>query len=92
MRLSLVARLSKGAPLSISRLSEGLPITRQAVTKHLHILEQAGVIKGARTGREQQWQLQPDSFRDAQRYLDLITKQWGNALARLKTFVEEAER
>lgn len=89
VRLSLVARLCGGEPLSITRLSEGLQITRQAVTKHLHVLADAGLVKGAKTGREQMWMLQPDSLKEAQRCLDIITKQWGAALVRLKAFVEE---
>jgi predicted ArsR family transcriptional regulator len=78
-------------PLSITRLSEGLPITRQAVTKHLHVLAHAGLVKGAKAGREQMWMLQPNSLKDAQRYLEVISKQWSSALSRLKAFVEEAQ-
>jgi DNA-binding transcriptional ArsR family regulator len=88
VRLSLLARLCGGEPLSIARLSEGLPITRQAVTKHLHVLEDAGLVKSAKSGREQIWILQPESLKEAQRCLDIITKQWGAALGRLKAFVE----
>ena len=91
VRLSLVARLSGGVPLSITRLSAGLPITRQAVTKHLHVLADAGLIKGTRTGREQTWTLQPDSLRQAQQSLDLISRQWSAALDRLKAFVEDTD-
>ena len=89
VRLSLVARLSGGEPLSITRLSKGLPITRQAVTKHLHVLADAGLVKGAKSGREQMWELRPNSLKEAQRCLDLITKQWGEALGRLKALVED---
>jgi DNA-binding transcriptional ArsR family regulator len=88
VRLSLVARLSRGEPLSITRLSEGLPITRQAVTKHLHVLENAGVVSGERSGREQMWSLQPKSLDEAQRCLEIIGKQWEEALGRLKAMVE----
>ncbi|HWC20062.1 MAG TPA: helix-turn-helix domain-containing protein [Terriglobales bacterium] len=91
VRLALVGRLADGVPLSITRLSDRLPITRQAVTKHLHILEEAGLAKSARSGREQQWLLQSESLKEAQRYLDAINKQWTNALQRLKAFVEEQE-
>ena len=88
VRLLLVARLSRGEPLSISRLSEGLPITRQAVTKHLLVLSGAGLVASERRGREQQWALKPNGIRDAERYLAIISKQWGDALGRLKAFVE----
>jgi len=89
VRLALVARLSRGEPLSITRLSEGLPITRQAVTKHLHVLEEAGLVSGEKSGREQMWSLQPKSLNEAQRCLGIISEQWGEALGRLKAFVEE---
>jgi len=89
VRLTLVARLSKGVPLSITQLAHKLPMTRQAVTKHLHVLEAAGLVKGEKTGREQRWELDAGSLEQAQQYLELITKQWGDALARLKVFVEE---
>ena len=89
VRLSLVTRLARGESLSITRLTSGLPITRQAVTKHLRVLEEAGLVSGARQGREQVWALKPEGLREAQRYLDIIDRQWSEALGRLKQFVEK---
>jgi DNA-binding transcriptional ArsR family regulator len=88
-RLRLVKRLSSGVPLSITQLSHKLPITRQAVTKHLHVLESAGLVKGEKNGREQRWQLEARSLKEAQQYLNAIARQWADALNRLKIFVEE---
>ena len=88
VRLTLVTRLAGGESLSITRLTAGLPISRQAVTKHLRVLNEAGVVSGERQGREQVWQLKPEALRDAQRYLDVISGHWGDALKRLKMFVE----
>ena len=89
VRLSIVARLCVGEPLSITRLSKSLPITRQAVTKHLHVLADAGLVSSERNGREQMWMLEPESLKKAQRCLEIITKQWGTTLNRLKSFVED---
>jgi len=88
-RLYLVGRLCVGGPLSITRLAEGTRISRQAVTKHLHVLKGAGLVKGARSGREQIWELNPESIQAARRYLDSISRQWSEALGRLKAFVED---
>jgi DNA-binding transcriptional ArsR family regulator len=92
IRLSLVARLAGGVPLSITQLSEKLPITRQAVTKHLRVLEHAGLAKSTKTGREQMWALQGESLKEAERYLEMIAKDWESTLHRLKDFVEHQNR
>jgi len=87
-RLALVARLSGGTPLSISRLTEGSALTRQAITKHLRVLESAGVVRSARAGRESQFEFRPEAFNELRSYLDHVSAQWDDALARLKSFVE----
>ena len=87
-RLMLVARLSLGEPLSIKRLSEGTRLTRQAVTKHLHVLAGARLVRGARQGREQIWELNPGQLAEARRSIDLIARQWDAALLRLKNSIE----
>ncbi len=87
-RLSLVARLSEGAPRSISQLTEGSNLTRQAITKHLKVLEGAGVVRGIRIGREQQFEFNPQPIDELKAYLEGVSRQWDDALGRLKAFVE----
>jgi DNA-binding transcriptional ArsR family regulator len=88
-RLRLVARLSGGQPHSITQLAAGSAVTRQAITKHLHVLSEAGLVRGRKQGREQVWELNLREIEQARRRLDLIAQQWDGALARLKGFVEE---
>jgi DNA-binding transcriptional ArsR family regulator len=88
IRLELIARLCRGDPLSITQLATGTRVTRQAITKHLHVLQEAGLVRGARRGREQLWELEPLQLQEARRCLDQIAGQWESALGRLKDFVE----
>ncbi|HZL17806.1 MAG TPA: metalloregulator ArsR/SmtB family transcription factor [Polyangia bacterium] len=88
-RLGLVARLGAEGPLSIARLSDGATVTRQAVSKHLTALAGAGLVRGARRGRERIWRLEPRRLTDARRWLDDISAQWDQALERLRDFVED---
>lgn len=88
-RLSLVAKLSGGPPLSISRLAQGSRLTRQAITKHLRVLEGAGVARSMRVGRENLFALQPEPLKEAQDYLERVSSQWDRVLARLKVHVEK---
>ncbi len=88
-RLHIVARLCGGGPLSIVRLTEGSKVSRQAVTKHLCALEEAGLVRSDRAGRERVWKLQARRVSEARRYLDQISDQWDQALGRLRAFVEK---
>jgi DNA-binding transcriptional ArsR family regulator len=88
-RLRLVFRLCDHGPMSITSLTSGSKVTRQAITKHLRVMEQAGLVRSKRQGRESVWQLEQRRLRDARHYLDLISKQWDEALGRLREFVED---
>jgi DNA-binding transcriptional ArsR family regulator len=87
-RLALVEKLSTGEPQSISRLAEGSTLTRQAITKHLRVLENAGVVQSVRVGRESRFEFRQEPLKELQSYLERVSEQWDEALARLKAFVE----
>ena len=87
-RLGLVRRLSTEGPLSITRLSEGTGITRQAVTRHLEALEQVGLVRDTKAGRERVFSLDLKRLEVARQYLDHVSAQWDEAAERLKQFVE----
>lgn len=75
--------------MSIAHLAQGASVTRQAITKHLQVLAMAGVATSARVGRESLWEMEREPLDLARQYLDGISAQWDNALARLKKFVED---
>jgi DNA-binding transcriptional ArsR family regulator len=87
-RLALLAKLTNGEPQSISRLTSGTKLTRQAVTKHLRVLEELGVVFSVKAGRESRFALDPRPIVSAQAYLEHVSQQWDDALARLKAVVE----
>jgi len=88
-RLLLISRLCNDGPMSITRLTRGTNVTRQAVTKHLEVMREVGLVRNTRRGRERIWQLEQRRLKEARHCLDLISKQWDEALAQLKKVVEE---
>jgi DNA-binding transcriptional ArsR family regulator len=88
-RLQLISRLCNDGPMSITRLTDGTNVTRQAISKHLEVMRKAGLVRNSRRGRESIWQLEQRRLKEARHYLDLISKQWDDALGRMKKFVEE---
>jgi DNA-binding transcriptional ArsR family regulator len=87
-RLALVAKLGEGSRCSIAQLTAGGALTRQAVSKHLRVLEKARVVRSVRRGRETLYALDPHPLADARSWIDAVSRQWDDALARLKSFVE----
>jgi DNA-binding transcriptional ArsR family regulator len=88
-RLSLLAKLSTGQRLSISQLTTSSNLTRQAITKHLRVLERVKIVRCVRSGRESLFEFDPEPIEEIKGYLDLVSEQWDQALARLKSFVED---
>ena len=87
-RLAVVSRLARGESPSIAQLAADGPITRQALTKHLRVLERAGLVRGTRAGREARFALETAALEDARDGLEAISRQWDDALTRLRAFVE----
>ncbi|MEO6689462.1 MAG: metalloregulator ArsR/SmtB family transcription factor [Dokdonella sp.] len=91
-RLQIVVRLSREGPQSIVRLTRETEVSRQAITKHLRALEDAGLVRSDRDGRERIWQLQPRRLAETRRCLELISDQWDTAIGRLRALVEDNAR
>jgi DNA-binding transcriptional ArsR family regulator len=88
-RLLLLTRLCDGQRHSISELTQGTKLTRQAVTKHLRVLQRVRIVHAARAGRESLFSFDPQPLIEMKEYLELVSRQWDAALARLKNFVED---
>jgi len=63
-------------------------MTRQAVTKHLDVLKEAGLVAKSRVGRESRYSFRLEPIEEIRSYLDEVSRQWDDALGRLKSFVE----
>lgn len=75
----------------MARLSAGADVTRQAISMHLHVMADAGLVRATRRGRENVWELAPARLDDARRCLEVISRQWDDALARLASKVEAVD-
>jgi hypothetical protein len=59
------------------------------VTKHLRVLESVQIVHASREGRESLFTFDPRPVVEMQQYLALVSRQWDEALGRLKSLVEE---
>jgi DNA-binding transcriptional ArsR family regulator len=87
-RLRLIAVLCAGGAFSIAQLTANTQITRQAVTRQLQVLADAGLVRDLKVGRERLWQFDPAQLEAARRSLEIIGRQWEQALGKLKAAIE----
>jgi hypothetical protein len=52
------------------------------------VLERAHIVRSRRAGRESRFAFDPEPIESLRLYLDRISAQWDEALARLRAFVE----
>lgn len=88
-RLALLARLQDGQPHAIVELTAGTGLSRQAISKHLAVLHDAGLVQSRRVGRESRYLYRPQGIEQARGYLAMASRQWDEAMDRLKSFVED---
>ena len=90
VRLAIVARLSKEGPLPTIALARGAGgVSRQGITKHLHVLEEVGLVDSDRIGRDRLWRLRTGQLAAMRGYLDWLSARWDRRLEQLQAFVED---
>ncbi len=89
-RRSLLDRLFTEDGQTLSALEDRLPMTRFGVMKHLRILEQAGLVKTRKRGREKLHYLNPVPIRLVHdRWVSKYAEPWVATLSDLKHKLEE---
>jgi DNA-binding transcriptional ArsR family regulator len=89
-RRALLDELNRSDGQSLSALEKGLPMTRFGVMKHLKVLEEAGLVKTKRRGREKLHFLNTVPIRLVHdRWVSKYAEPWAAALSRLKKGTEE---
>jgi uncharacterized protein YndB with AHSA1/START domain len=91
-RRTLLDRLYEEDGQTLSALERRLPMTRIGVMKHLRVLEEAGLIKTKRRGREKLHFLNPVPIRLVHdRWVSKYAEPWAATLTGLKRKLEEEE-
>ncbi len=83
-RRQVVSMLSHSGPVTATELAAELPVTRQAVSKHLAALVEAGLVIGAREGREVRYRLTPPPMHEAVSWMAGVGGEWDERLEALR--------
>jgi DNA-binding transcriptional ArsR family regulator len=87
-RREIAKLLAEQGPLTPTELARQLPITRQAVTKHLGALDEAGLVRSARHGRETRYRLTPRPLEAAALWMAALGAEWDERLEALRGVLE----
>jgi DNA-binding transcriptional ArsR family regulator len=91
-RRGLLDELFERDGQTLSELEGRLPMTRFGVMKHLRVLEQAGLVKTRKRGREKLHFLNPVPIRLVHdRWVSKFAEPWTAALSGLKQELEKEE-
>ncbi|MFE9628005.1 ArsR/SmtB family transcription factor [Streptomyces sp. NPDC006527] len=91
-RRQLLDLLAAQGEATATTLAEQLPVSRQAVVKHLAVLDAAGLVSGARVGREVRYSVRPAALDTTARWMASLAADWDRRLAHIKRVAEAADR
>jgi DNA-binding transcriptional ArsR family regulator len=87
-RRRLLDALAARGEATATVLAATLPVSRQAVVKHLAVLDRAGLVRGARRGREVRYAVRPERLDATASWLAGLAAEWDARLAAIKRLAE----
>jgi DNA-binding transcriptional ArsR family regulator len=87
-RRDLLEKLSMYDYATATTLANLLPISRQAVVQHLAVLDEAGLVRGQRSGRERRFAVRPERLSETAQWMTVLARQWEQRLSAIKRLAE----
>ncbi|MFD6697938.1 MULTISPECIES: ArsR/SmtB family transcription factor [unclassified Microbacterium] len=86
-RRLIIERLVRG-PAAVTTLAEPLAMSLSAVMQHLQVLEKAGLIVTEKVGRVRNCRIEPETLRQAERWLSVQRTDWELRLDQLDNYLK----
>jgi len=90
IRRGIIARLASGEA-TVAELAKPYKVSAPAITKHLHILEDAGLVSRRKEGREHHCRLEAARMEPAERWIEFQRRFWNDSLDALERFLKESQ-
>jgi DNA-binding transcriptional ArsR family regulator len=89
-RRAILARLAEGEA-TVTELAKPFAMSQPAISRHLKVLEQAGLISGARDAQRRPRRLEAAPLAGASAWLVRYRKFWEESFAKLDSLLEEMQ-
>jgi DNA-binding transcriptional ArsR family regulator len=90
-RRAILARLADGEA-SVSELVAPFALSQPTISKHLKVLENAGLIEGARDAQRRPRRLTPLAMKEVADWMEPFRQQWENRLDRLEAHLAKMKK
>ncbi|HUS30677.1 MAG TPA: metalloregulator ArsR/SmtB family transcription factor [Kofleriaceae bacterium] len=90
-RRAILDRLSRG-PARVTDVAEPFAMSLAAVSKHIKVLEDAGLVRRAKNGREHTLELEAAPLREAAQWTSGYQQFWTERLDRLEAFFKQRKQ
>jgi DNA-binding transcriptional ArsR family regulator len=90
-RRRILERLSE-SDSAVTRLAAPFSMSLPAVSKHLRVLENAGLIKRHRHGREHRLEIEAGPMKEAVRWMERYRRFWEKSLDALAHYLEQTHQ
>src|SRR5882757_1662216 len=90
-RRAVLARVAVGE-VTVTAIAAPFGISLAAVSKHIRVLEEAGLLKRARHGREHRLSFVPEPLRAAAEWVNQYERFWTEHLDQIKEAAERKAR
>lgn len=84
-RRAVLERLGTG-PATVSELAEPFGVTLTSIKKHLHVLEDAGLVETEKVGRSRHCRLGTERLDDAMGWISFYQRLWEHRLDGLDAY------
>ncbi len=91
IRRDILLRI-KRRELSIGELAQKYDVSFAAISKHLKVLEKARLVSKRRDGKKYMVSLVPQTFKDADDYLEQYRLMWEERFDKLDALLKESQR
>ena len=90
-RRAILDRLTRG-PARVTDVAEPFAMSLAAVSKHVKVLEQAGLVKRTRNGREHTLELEAAPLREVRQWVSQYEQYWTERLDRLEAYFNQRKK
>lgn len=77
--------------LTVNEVAGNFPISRPAISKHLRILNECGIVKTHKKGRERYCTIQPQSLRPVSDWIEQYHQLWEDRLDAFADYLEQLQ-